>query len=318
MTMKRIILSMGAVAMIAMACHGANAAYAGSLGEKPAPPWDKMDEAHKQARCRDVLHIAENPDLGDEAAHKSWMEAKLKEGWVFGEQKDAEKKTHPCLVPYAELPKEQQFKDALFRAIVLSLAPVLADYYPDAEAVPDPRIAELEDALAKSKAKTDNATAAIAKLKAGAIVAVAAAANAAVEEVEIKRPKPGAQLKLARKLPTSLHVSDALSNGSLFQVVLADSDGRALDVRPLLGSGSMLIARGNDGPLMELLLADAIDIDPSNTSVAIREAWLLDTSGHGLSSCRLSSDLVGGGGLAAQIPARSFVFRFDDPKALAA
>ena len=314
MTMKRIILSMGAVAMIAMACHGANAAYAGSLGEKPAPPWDKMDEAHKQSVFTGVRLHAENPHLGDEAAHSSWMEAKLKEGWVFGEQKDAEKKTHPCLVPYAELPKEQQFKDALFRAIVLSLAPVLAEYDPDAEAVPDPCIAELEDALAKSKAETDNATAAIAKLKAGANVAAAAAADV-IEEVEIKRPKPGAQLKLARKLPTSLHVSDALSNGVLFQVVLADSDGRALDVRPLLGSGSMLIARGNDGPAMELLLADAIDIDPANTSVAIREAWLLDTSGHGLSSCRLSSDLVGGGGLAAQIPARSFVFRFDDPEA---
>ena len=179
------------------------------------------------------------------------------------------------------------------------------------------RVVELQNALVKSKAENDNAAQKIAKLEAGAAVAVAAAADV-IEEVEIKRPKPGAQLKLAKKLPTSLHVSDALSNGVLFQVVLADSDGRALDVRPLLGSGSMLIARGNDGPAMELLLADAINIDPANTSVAIREAWLLDTSGHGLSSCRLSSDLVGGGGLAAQIPARSFVFRFDDPEAPAA
>jgi hypothetical protein len=35
--------------------------------------------------------------------------------------KDAELKTHPCLVPFEELPKFQQQKDRLFRAIVKAL-----------------------------------------------------------------------------------------------------------------------------------------------------------------------------------------------------
>jgi hypothetical protein len=49
------------------------------------------------------------------------MEDKIKDGWVYGETKDAEKKTHPCLVPFHELPEFQQKKDKLFCAIVDAL-----------------------------------------------------------------------------------------------------------------------------------------------------------------------------------------------------
>jgi hypothetical protein len=34
---------------------------------------------------------------------------------------DATPPTHPCLVPYAQLPAEQQRKDALFQAVVAAL-----------------------------------------------------------------------------------------------------------------------------------------------------------------------------------------------------
>ncbi len=36
--------------------------------------------------------------------------------------KDAEKKEHPCFVPYAELPAKQRMKDHLFGAVVRTLA----------------------------------------------------------------------------------------------------------------------------------------------------------------------------------------------------
>ena len=35
--------------------------------------------------------------------------------------KDADKKEHPCLVPYEQLPTEQKVKDAIFRVIVIGL-----------------------------------------------------------------------------------------------------------------------------------------------------------------------------------------------------
>ncbi len=45
------------------------------------------------------------------------------DGWVHGEVKDPERKTHPALLPFAELPAERQLQDRLFIAIIRALAP---------------------------------------------------------------------------------------------------------------------------------------------------------------------------------------------------
>lgn len=68
------------------------------------------------ARMGVDLHTMGN--FGPEASHLSWMKQKLEEGWVYGEVKDPEAKTHPCLVPFDQLPREQQAKDFIFRAVV--------------------------------------------------------------------------------------------------------------------------------------------------------------------------------------------------------
>jgi hypothetical protein len=64
-----------------------------------------------------------NPDAGPAASHESWLAEKEATGWKYGPVKDADKKEHPCFVPYNELPPAQQSKDYLFRAIVHGLAP---------------------------------------------------------------------------------------------------------------------------------------------------------------------------------------------------
>jgi hypothetical protein len=46
--------------------------------------------------------------------HENWTKDKVADGWVYGEVKDAAAKTHPCLVPYDQLPANQRFKDSLF------------------------------------------------------------------------------------------------------------------------------------------------------------------------------------------------------------
>ena len=47
-----------------------------------------------------------------EAEHQGWEEQKRMEGWTYGPPpKDDKKRTHPWLVPYSELPKEQKDKD---------------------------------------------------------------------------------------------------------------------------------------------------------------------------------------------------------------
>ena len=43
--------------------------------------------------------------------HEVWAETRFKQGWTYGEQRNDEKKTHPCLVPYEELPEEEKEYD---------------------------------------------------------------------------------------------------------------------------------------------------------------------------------------------------------------
>ena len=50
------------------------------------------------------------------------MASRIAEGWVWGPVKDFDKKTHPCLIPYSELPLEQQRKDAIFQGVVRGVA----------------------------------------------------------------------------------------------------------------------------------------------------------------------------------------------------
>jgi len=43
--------------------------------------------------------------------HDVWVAGRIKEGWTYGEAKDTEKKTTPCLVPYNELPESEKEYD---------------------------------------------------------------------------------------------------------------------------------------------------------------------------------------------------------------
>ena len=43
--------------------------------------------------------------------HIRWMQEKIANGWVYAPIRDNEKKHHPCLVPYEQLPLAEQQKD---------------------------------------------------------------------------------------------------------------------------------------------------------------------------------------------------------------
>ncbi len=43
--------------------------------------------------------------------HEVWAETRIKQGWKYGEQRNDELKTHPCLVSYEELPEEEKEYD---------------------------------------------------------------------------------------------------------------------------------------------------------------------------------------------------------------
>ena len=43
--------------------------------------------------------------------HEVWAETRLSQGWTYGDQRNDELKTHPCLVPYEELPEDEKEYD---------------------------------------------------------------------------------------------------------------------------------------------------------------------------------------------------------------
>lgn len=111
---------------IAQVAHEVNRAYCASRGDTTQPAWADAPQWQRDSAMAGVdMHLA-NPDATPEDSHISWFEQKLADGWVYGEVKDAEKKEHPCMLPYEQLPAEQKAKDYLFRGVVHALAAVAA------------------------------------------------------------------------------------------------------------------------------------------------------------------------------------------------
>ena len=113
------------VDQVAKICHEANKALCEGLGDDSQVPYADAPDWQRESANRGVVFNLENPDAPASAVHDSWLEEKRKDGWKYGEVKDADKKEHPCFVPYGELPDDQKSKDLLFKAIVGALSPFM-------------------------------------------------------------------------------------------------------------------------------------------------------------------------------------------------
>lgn len=107
--------------MIARVCHEANRAWCVENGDTSQKPWGDAEPWQRDSAIKGVQFALANPDAPASAQHDAWSADKLAAGWRYGEVKDADAKTHPCLVPFDQLPHHQQAKDRLFKAIVASL-----------------------------------------------------------------------------------------------------------------------------------------------------------------------------------------------------
>ena len=107
---------------IAEICHEANRVYCRSIGDNSQPRWENAPEWQKESAINGVQSvIGSKIKFSHRKNHDNWMTHKLKTGWKYGEDKDDDKKTHPCLLPYDELPQEQQEKDELFGSLITVL-----------------------------------------------------------------------------------------------------------------------------------------------------------------------------------------------------
>ena len=53
--------------------------------------------------------------------HENWSQGRLSQGWAYGPERNDEKKTTPCLVPYEELTEEEREYDRVTAMQTLKL-----------------------------------------------------------------------------------------------------------------------------------------------------------------------------------------------------
>ena len=80
--------------------------------------WSEREPAFKLQFLNVIeRQCSDQRSMSPEELHGSWMQAYLTMGWVYGETYSRDSKTHPDLVPYAQLGQLERDKDAVFVAL---------------------------------------------------------------------------------------------------------------------------------------------------------------------------------------------------------
>lgn len=100
----------------------ANDVFAVGAGDMPS--WDSASPDQKATARASVraLLAGRTP----EQWHKEWVDEKRKDGWLFGDVNDEERKRHPNIRPYRDLPAEQRMLDDMFVAAVRATRTAIA------------------------------------------------------------------------------------------------------------------------------------------------------------------------------------------------
>lgn len=109
------------VEQIAEVAHSLNSAICEFYGDFSQVDFKDAEPGIQASAIDGVRSVIANPDVTPEELHDLWCDFKIKEGWTYGPEKDSLKLTHPCLVPYNQLPEHERLKDKIFRAAVLAL-----------------------------------------------------------------------------------------------------------------------------------------------------------------------------------------------------
>lgn len=87
---------------IAQACHEANRAWCLAHGDASQIAWSEAPDWQRDSVRDGVLDVLSGN--GPEQCYASWLAEQKATGWIYGPGKDVERKQHPCMVPYVDLP----------------------------------------------------------------------------------------------------------------------------------------------------------------------------------------------------------------------
>lgn len=74
----------------------------------------KKNYVPRPVDTNDVVLPVELNELVENIAknvHEVWAQSRIEQGWTYGEERNDVLKTHPCLIPYEELPEEEKAYD---------------------------------------------------------------------------------------------------------------------------------------------------------------------------------------------------------------
>lgn len=80
--------------------------------------WQERDDAFKEQMTDYVEGLRGKTLPAPEEAHNSWWRKYIEMGWKYGAVRDTVEKTHPDMVPFNKLPKDEREKDEIFLALV--------------------------------------------------------------------------------------------------------------------------------------------------------------------------------------------------------
>jgi hypothetical protein len=112
--MKDYVVSKEKIAEI---CHNVNKTLCEFYGDHSHKNWDDTPCDIKKSVIDGVeYHLRE--EVTPKKSHENWLKFKINDGWVYGSEKNYEKKTHPSIVSYDKLPESEKLKDKIFKTIV--------------------------------------------------------------------------------------------------------------------------------------------------------------------------------------------------------
>jgi len=99
---------MNKIEFIVMFRHASWVSYQIAVGQ---PYNEEINDDQFDALMNGVKYQLDNPDITSEESHQNWIRAKRLQGWTYGPVKDFDRRTHPNLIDFMDLPDVEKLKD---------------------------------------------------------------------------------------------------------------------------------------------------------------------------------------------------------------